>query len=414
MSQLNPTAVSPQERIEVLDIIRGFALFGVLLVNMSFFKSLLATPPKSPLESVAILDQLAAWLILVLAEGKFFVIFSFLFGLGFYIFMERTEMKGLDISRLYKRRLWGLLIIGAVHLIFIWSGDILFAYSIAGFFLLLFRKKKDATLRKWIVILLSLGTISVLLFSYVNFFIIKLVGEEAMLSSLREMAFTLQTGTFAEILASRFPEALGILFMNTPLVVIIVLPLFLMGFYAGKKQIFRRTTELLASFQKVRNISLLVGFFMSLLFIVLEIVNHGTASAAGSSPWLLPALSEVLKYFTGIVLGTFYVSSLVLLYANDTGRKIIQPLGYVGKMALTNYLMQSIICVLIFYGYGLGMFGQLTPFEGLLLTVTIFAAQIVFSSLWLKHYAFGPFEWVWRMFTYKKRFAIKRSLKCQS
>ena len=409
MAQLNPTSVSPQERIEILDIIRGFALFGVLLVNMSFFKSLLATPPKSPLESTAVLDQLAAWLILLLAEGKFFVIFSFLFGLGFYIFMERTEMKGLDIARLYKRRLWGLLIIGAVHLIFIWAGDILFAYSIAGFFLLLFRKRKDATLRKWIAILLSFTAISIILLSFLNFLILKLVGEEAMLSSLKEMAFILQTGTYAEILASRFSEALGILFINTPFAVFAVLPLFLMGFYAGKKQIFRRTTELLASFQKVRNTSFLAGVFMSLLFIVLEIVNHGSSSGYGSSSWLLPALSEVLKYFTGIMLGTFYVSSLVLLYTKDTGRKIIQPLAYVGKMALTNYLMQSIICVLIFYGFGLGMFGQLTPFEGLLLAITIFAGQIIFSSLWLKRYAFGPFEWVWRMFTYKRRFAIKRS-----
>ncbi len=414
MAQLNPTSVSPQERIEILDIIRGFALFGVLLVNMSFFKSLLATPPKSPLESTAVLDQLAAWLILLLAEGKFFVIFSFLFGLGFYIFMERTEMKGLDIARLYKRRLWGLLIIGVVHLIFIWSGDILFAYSIAGFFLLLFRKRKDATLRKWIVILLSFAAIATFFIYLLGVFATKLAGEDAMLFHLKEMALTLQTGTYAEILASRFSnEVLAILLISTPFIVVAVLPLFLMGFYAGKKQVFRRTfrrtTELLSSFQKVRNTSFLAGVFMSLLFIVLEIVNHGSSSGYGSSPWLLPALSEVLKYFTGIVLGTFYVSSLVLLYTKDTGRKIIQPLAYVGKMALTNYLMQSIICVLIFYGFGLGMFGQLTPFEGLLLAITIFAGQIIFSSLWLKRYAFGPFEWVWRMFTYKRRFAIKKS-----
>ncbi len=238
-----------------------------------------------------------------------------------------------------------------------------------------------------------------------EFFAVDIVGEDVMLTMQNEMTRTLQSGTYTEILIHRFyNEVLGIVFMVTPLSVAVVLPLFLLGFYAGKKQIFRRTGELISSFRKVQTVSFLAGLLMSIIFIMIEIANYKTYS------WSLTVANGIIQYFTGILLGTFYVTSIVVFCRKGSFKKFIQPLGHVGRMALTNYLMQSIICVLIFYGYGLGMFGQLSFFKGLLLATAIFATQIVLSGLWLKYYAFGPFEWLWRMFTYKKTISIKQRI----
>ena len=140
----------PAERINEIDIIRGLALFGILMVNMSFYKYPVFFE-RSPSGYPEGIEWFSAWFIQILFTSKFYAIFSFLFGLGFFIFMERTLAKGLELVPFYRRRLFALLAFGFIHLVIIWTGDILFTYALVGFILLGFRKMPLKSIRKWII-----------------------------------------------------------------------------------------------------------------------------------------------------------------------------------------------------------------------------------------------------------------------
>ena len=152
-------ATGPLERVKEIDIIRGFALLGILLVNISTFKAPGFVVQLSPADYSGAVNQALAWFIDVLVRGKFYTIFSFLFGLGFYIFISRLQEKGLPANILFKRRLLVLLGIGLLHLVLLWSGDILHTYALTGFFLLLFIRVPAAKLKWWILVLLILSTL---------------------------------------------------------------------------------------------------------------------------------------------------------------------------------------------------------------------------------------------------------------
>ncbi|MGV8145887.1 MAG: DUF418 domain-containing protein [Alkaliphilus sp.] len=406
MNQTHASPILGKQRIEIIDIIRGFALLGVLIANMPIFNSLALLFSKSPLEYGSLAARWHAWELTLLVHGRFFVIFSFLFGLGFYIFMNRVESKGLKVASLFNRRMLGLLIIGFLHLVFVWSGDILFAYSIAGFFLLLFRKKAPNSILKWIVILLILAILAMTFMHSINFLVEAMIGEEEVSKSLLvihdEMASVLPSGTYFHILSARLRhEVASILLFGVPSVVLIVLPLFLMGFYVGKQRYFERVDELLPSFKKLWRLSLMLGVVISVPLVFLEIITYSSSS-------FLPVVAlEIVKYLSGIIIGAFYVTSLVLLFKNNRFKKLLSYFGYVGRMALTNYLMQSFICVFIFYGFGLGFFGRISLLWGTFLSLGIFMLQMYASKLWLNHYKYGPFEWVWRKFTYKHKLLLK-------
>lgn len=174
-----------------------------------------------------------------------------------------------------------------------------------------------------------------------------------------------------------------------------------MGFYVGKKRYFERIEELLPSFKKVCKYSFIIGVTLCVPLFLLVIHVH-------NAPSLLPVLLlSILQYFSGIAIGTFYVTSLVLLFKSKKFKKLTSYFGYIGRMALTNYLMQSFICVFIFYGFGLGFFGQVSLIQGTILSLAILVIQVFASKLWLTQFKYGPFEWLWRMFTYGQKIPIK-------
>ncbi|MCD5415189.1 MAG: DUF418 domain-containing protein [Clostridiales bacterium] len=405
MKQDYPAPISSNQRIEIIDIIRGFALFGVLIANMSLFKSLALFFPKSPLEYESVANMWHAWGLTLFVQGRFFVIFSFLFGLGFYIFMNRAETKGFKVSKLFSRRMLGLLVMGFLHLAFIWTGDILLAYSIAGLFMMSLRKKSSKSIIKWIVILFVVAIIFMSIvhsMQYINQ-TFNSVNPEALASWKQNVHDSMASGTYLQILSMRFKnEMLVALIIILPYIVTIVMPLFLMGFYVGKKRYFERVPELLLGFKKIWRISSLLGVLGSIALVLLEIHTFHYSSLI-----MIISLS-LLRYFSGIIVGTFYITSLVLLFNNKKLAKLINGFSHIGKMALTSYLMQSFICVLIFYGFGLGFFGKVSLIEGTIISLVILIIQVYASKLWLNYYKYGPFEWLWRMFTYGKKFSIKR------
>jgi len=386
------TPVQTHERIEVVDILRGFAIFGILLINMSSFGEI-----SYNLSNIAdIIDKTTVVLLQFFAQAKFYSLFSFLFGWGISIQMARAASKGYRFLPLILRRLAILLFFGLIHGIFIWVGDILTTYAIMGLLLLLFKNRSRRTLL--ITALFCLG-FSILL---------TLPGETldmfhqwyaASTDFLRQSTFPSNlyaTGTYAEIIPLRIEEFIGSLlwfiywFGN-------IFSMFLLGLYAGKRRIFQNIQQHLPLIRRIMGMGLFIGMVFNGIFVYTNL-----------QPSWIPGAYHRLATTGSRTIGApalmlFYVGAIILLAQKKTWYSRLAPLAPVGRMALSNYLMQSVICTLIFYGYGFGLFGEFSPTVGLILSISIYLSQIRFSAWWMERYQFGPMEWLWRSLTYGKR-----------
>lgn len=395
---IQPTA--SEERIRILDFLRGFSLFGVLLVNMTLFRTTLFDYPRRMLDYAEVTDQWIALIMQIFISGKFISVLSFLFGLGFFLFMERAEQKGLSFVPLYRRRLLALFIIGLLHLVLIWNGDILHVYALAGLVLLWLRNKSLPSLLRWMIFFFLLSTIMAALAGWIEYFAQNMLGEELLQQQalLSEMALaTYAGGSFLEIAAFRLFFELPNMAISLLYTVPFVLVLFLAGLYAGRRNVFRDLEGNLSFIKKVWSVSGLLGILLTVFYVCIEL------EALLPGPALTMILLEVSKHISMILLSFFYMTSLLLLLASKKiSQNVFTPLASMGRMTLTNYLLQSFICVFIFYGFGLGYIGKVSLLQVLLLTLIIYSLQVVVSMLWLKRYSFGPMEWLWRRITYKK------------
>lgn len=390
------TPVRPGARIEVVDILRGFSVLGILLVNMLSFAGY-----RVSLQEMEPLNRAVVLFIKFIAQAKFYTLFSFLFGWGMAIQMRRAAQRGTRFVPLYARRLFILLLIGLVHAVLIWNGDILVTYALLGFPLLLFRKRSGRTLLvavavcMLIPILLSTpGPAGAFCEAY----------DRVTEGYRREMVVGYQAGVYSE---GNYVEATlqrlrelrhgysQLLFWATH-----VFGMFLLGLYVGRRKILQNISAHLPLFRQVMWGGLTLGVACNLVFV-----------AATASPSLVPSSCYELatrgaRTVGGPALCLFYVSAIVLLVhgnartASVRWRERLAPLAPVGRMALSNYLLQSVVCTLIFYGYGLGLYGKLGPAITLILTLAIYRVQVGLSAWWLDRYRFGPVEWVWRSLTY--------------
>lgn len=391
----------PRERIQELDVIRGFALFGILLVNMTLFKSVVDYFfIKTPVDMPNFADQLGMWFIQLFATGKFYAIFSFLFGLGFYIFLERLMAKGWSPTTLYRRRLLGLLIFGLVHLVFIWSGDILFYYSVVGFFLMAFRRASPETLVPWIIFLFILAVLIEGGFSLIISAAQVILGEEftaEQTAMMEEATAVFRDGSFVEILRYRWTWEVWPALLMLVYYVPAVLAYFLCGLYAGKMGVFKNVEAHLPSLKRVWRWGLGGGAVFTGLYILM-----GAEIIPVADLWRLPLLS-MINQAGAVFLSAFYVTSLLLLLQKAFWKRVLTVFSAPGRMALTNYLSQSILCVLIFYGYGGGYFNQVSVVGGIGLTFGIVFLQVLWSNWWMARFNYGPLEWLWRYFTYRQK-----------
>ena len=379
--------VETKERIDILDILRGFAVFGILAVNIAGMAGPVWLPGYAPPADIPWYDQVAEFLVNFLALGKFYVVFSFLFGLGFSIQMERAEEKGKDVRSFYPRRLWILFALGLLHSTFFFIGDILRHYALLGLLLMVFRKRSDKTLLVWAGIFMA-----------INFITLGLMGGPLGGSGgdlPKEMAGILPmardvylNGNFFQVAMFQVGASLFsfvIVFMTQGGT---VMALFLLGLLAGRRQFFQRLPE----HQQLLKLLFLWGM-------VFGIALNGAFILFADMTW-----ASTLFWTLGApILGGAYIAGLCLLRLNTTGANWVAPLGNVGRMALTNYLMHSIIGALLFNGYGLGYYERVGPAGLWGITLLIFAAQIPLSSWWLSRFRFGPMEWLWRSLTYRQR-----------
>lgn len=409
------TPVPQTERIQIVDILRGFALFGILLVNMAIFSNpfqaiLFPADPAMPWY-----DWAATWLIHFLAEGKFYAMFSMLFGLGMILLMERIEARGRRFVPFYMRRLLALLLIGIVHAFLIWPGDILILYALLGFPLLLFRKARPRTLLIWAVILIAIPLI----------FTAAATGLVAMGSMTPEGAQMIEQsfaatkagyaadvargseiyagGGFLEITAQRAYDYSSMGLISFFVLGFNILAMFLVGAWFGKRRIF---ADLAAHRPFLRRL-LVVGLVMGLLGNAIYATLIMGIPRYDASPELL--MATVAQGIGAPLLMLGYVAAISLLTLRPAWGRWLAVLAPVGQMALTNYLLESIIATTIFYGYGLALFGQVGAAWGIVLTVAIYLLLIPFSHWWMKRFRYGPAEWLWRSLTYWKRQPMRRT-----
>jgi uncharacterized protein len=399
---VNIAPIHESERITVLDVLRGLAVFGILLLNMrGFSQPLLYLNETGQALWPDGQNQFVDAVITMFGEGKFYSMFSFLFGLGVYLFISRIGIKGQKLYGLYFRRMTALLLFGLLHALLLWWGDILVMYAIGGFLLIAFYSMHTRTLLNWMIALTSSYVFFTMLRTGLNALIIliepssidsSMVVEEYK-AKVVQAIHVYHSGSWFDIYAQRLEE-LKYHYNNSQLTILLLLTMFLAGMYAGKKGWFNDISNHLSVFRKAHNWGLFIGLPLSILLWISDELTNPTGTTI-----------EILIYTISMSIGIpamsiFYIASIVLWHQRKPKLALWHSLSNVGRMALSNYLGQSVICTFLFYSYGLGLYGKVSPAESVLITLAIFGVQLILSAWWLKRFRFGPMEWVWRSITY--------------
>ena len=403
-------AVAPvpaRERIATLDVLRGIALLGVLVANVwLWFSGLWFRFPGVLREmrlSRGTADAVVHNALGVLVSGKALATFSFLFGLGMAVQMLRARQRGAGVSALHARRLAVLLAIGIVHTL-LWYGDILLSYAVVGFALFLFRDREDEAVLACAVVLLF--GVPLMYYGYVLAGALASAAPAAPVAAgggaaavLREEALAaFRSGAPAELVEANL--RLWRWFNLTPAALPALaerLGLFLLGFYAGRREVFRGVADHLPLFRRLALWGTAAGLALALGSAVLLDLSIPAPGAPPPAPWLGPARGLLANLGTPL-LALGYVAIATLLVHAARLRRVLDAFAPVGRMALTNYLSQTLICLTVFYGGGLG--GRVGPAAGLGIALAVFAVQMAWSAAWLARYHFGPAEWAWRSLTY--------------
>lgn len=391
------------KRVNEIDAIRAVALLGILMMNiMTFAGSYMGLGTEGLSASyTGTANENSLWFINAFVTSSFFTMFSFLFGLGFYIFMERARLKSEKPDLLFVRRLVILLIIGILHGIFIWFGDILTQYAITGFWLLLFaRVKPVVNLIVPIVIFvigsLFIGLLAVIMNRFIGLDGIDMAGADKV-PGFMYFNFTeiMHNGTYMDLLGlntSMFLLSTTGIIITMP----IVLAMFLLGLYVGQKNLHMTFSNHLKKIAIFGVIALLIGIPLKLY------TGYYMTFPGSGATEIISGLSYTLG---GPLVAMGYVALLVILFVKvPVLVRILQPAG---QMALTNYLMQSIVMVSFFKISGL--YDQVDAVYFIPISIGFFMIQVGLSHIWMRYFTYGPFEWLWRTLTYMRVVPIKRS-----
>ena len=417
---LSPTTA--KERHVVLDALRGLALLGIALANFPEFAlwTFLSADEQSAMPTAGV-DRIIRFLQYMLVDGKFYTIFSLLFGVGFALILSRHSVS------LFVRRMAILIVIGACHLMFIWSGDILLLYAIGGLLLPL-AVPSSVTTRpfvraRWLSLLrpLCLRLKDRLLLWLAACLILIPVGLDA-LTEYGGIDFAgpfynlwwteasrqgITEENFATWLrdADSYPQMFAFLLQGAcermwefvsghrlPKVV----GLFIIGYLIGKHRLYARLDKYHSWLRRLCKYALAWGLLASALY---------AWSATEGHPWGL-TVHSLLYAVSVIPLAFGYIALFCLLFMRCPTNRSFTWLAAPGRMALSNYLSQSLIGVLLFYGLGLGLGCSMGLVYIELTALTVFAVQIAVSGWWLQWFRFGPLEWIWRMLTYGNYFKL--------
>jgi uncharacterized protein len=395
-----PTLSSSGERIAVVDVLRAYALFGIIITH-SVDGFLAGQEPVTDFMLFSPLDRVVAQLEHLFTFGKFYSIFSVLFGLSFAIQLRNATQKGAGFSGRFAWRLAVLALIALVHGAF-FAGDILIIYALLGLLLIPFRNMKTKTLLITGLILVF-NVPGLLLGAAVLAAPIspeQLQGNAETQAKILEMAKQVfeikQSGSFAQLAQTNY--TIGILGKMVFMVITgrlwITFGLFLLGMCAGRLEIFKDSDANRAFFRKLLWPAGLVAFVTTLFE-----WRYPIGQQFRSGMDLLHWFSMQIQH---ISLATFYVAAITLLFWRRPTQGVLPALAPLGRMGLTAYLGQTVFGMLVFYGLGLGLLGKIGAAAAVGAAIAFFVLQILLAHAWSKRFRMGPAEWVWRSLTYFK------------
>lgn len=362
-------------RIKQIDVMRGFALLGIGLENLFSMHTTNVLFAEYSARYPHGVNHFLLLGLMVLVRGKFYPIFSFVFGASAALGLPSQG------QRFFLRRLGGLFLLGALQVLFIWEGDVLIQYACMGGLLLLLRNRSPK-------LLLLLGA-GLLLFSFVG----KLWGAPGEPIPVQNVA-TLKSGSFLELMAFRVQEYLQSIFTWQALLFYArIFAFMLLGFAFVRS----RKLPLLASPVRLRKCFL--GHLGLMLVLVAVAQIAGWRGESGDGFWLKEVSLGVYFYAAVVCLA----SLPLLLWAMPLFQRVLSPLQVLGRLTLTHYLVQNLLFSLLFYGYGLGLFLELEPWQCVLLYGAVISVQLYFSSWLLRRYKLGPVEYFLRWIAGKKQ-----------
>lgn len=402
----NAQPVAASRRIVVLDALRGFALMGIALANFPEFSlwTFLSEGEQQALPT-AEADRVVRFLQYLLVDGKFYTIFSVLFGIGFSIIISHAVERGADGFRIFYRRMVLLLIIGQLHMMFVWSGDILALYAAMGLLLPLFRRQSERRLLGWaFLVLLPLPVVIAACRELTGLnpsdALYRQWWAVADAQGIREDNFATwlcDAGSYTDVLRFLLQGAVERMWeFVSGQRYFKVLGLFVIGYYIGKRRLFQQLDNHRRLLTGVCRIGFFAGLPMSVVY-AYECTN--------GHPWG-STIHELLYASSVYPLGLAYMAALCRLYLYRKSCRLWHLLAYPGRMALTCYVGQSLFGILLFYGIGFGWGATTGLWPTELISLAVFAFEILFCALWLRNFNFGPLEWLWRMLTYGRRFEL--------
>ncbi|MCY7618573.1 DUF418 domain-containing protein [Bacillus pumilus] len=376
--------MSLRDRVHFLDIVRGFALMGIILVN---YFLIVDSAKGFDMEANDVFHNLVNWF----ASGKFITLFSFLFGVGFMIFMDRAAQKVDSPNKLFARRLTILLGIGLLHVTFVWIGDILTHYAAAGFLLLFFYKRRAKTILYWLITLFVIQLLTpffAMLFNIINTVSSgKPVFADFELASHNSLTYLASIGDRWTDMATMASGSFSIIYS--------MFLMFLLGVYFVKMEFFKNMEAKKAIWNRIWVI-FTIAFMITQSSTIITAVNP-----VENTLWM--DMASALEQNGGLTGSMFYMSTLAMLFLHVPQlRGALMVFTKVGRMSLTCYLLHSIIGTMLFLKYGAGLVDHLQPAGTFFMAIGVYVFLVLFSTLWLKRFKYGPMEFIWRQLTYGK------------
>jgi uncharacterized protein len=428
------------ERILALDAVRGFALFGILVVNVLGVSGLRAFA----IDESGAIEPLLRQIVETFFQGKFVSLFSILFGISFFLQLDRLYTKNVSVYPRYWRRLSVLFLFGVLHTQ-LQPGEVLMPYALCGALLLVFYKTPWKIVLAATVLLIAAPhlhtawTTANAMSQVTAETSVDQSGDGAAgdIDNDPQVAADLDSeagdrGWEREVLPGRSwdpydgPEAVrvfssgslaevsaysreftldrwatswaGYLWITFPL------PMMLIGLLIGRSGVLRQLDDR----QGLLRVVFWGGLAVGLGLYRLVAPAFAWASADGWNPWA-GMVGNILFVVSALFLALAYGAGVFLLFRRDAVRRLLAPLGAVGRMALTNYLLQTLITTGLFWGFGLGWFGRYGAGTVEIIAIIIFASQAAFSIVWLRYFRYGPIEWLWRCGTYWQVLPLKTS-----
>ncbi|NNK69639.1 MAG: DUF418 domain-containing protein [Flavobacteriaceae bacterium] len=393
---MSHTTTNPSKRIQSIDALRGFALAGIVFVHMvEQYTAGMIPEDWQTVKNAGLIDQIIEGAMFIIIRGKFFALFSLLFGLSFFIQMDRAAKKGMRFEGRFLWRLVILFIIGAVHQMF-YSGDILTIYAVVGLLILPFYKVKN----KYILIVAF-----VFLFGIARFVTYAITGVDDIFPLTgkgdEEYWEILKTGSILEVFHINSMERM-LAKINFQIGFFgrggLTLGFFLLGLWIGKTRIIEAIDKEKDNLNKIMKWSL-GGLGIFLILTPVLFMLHGQNQSMDS--WV--AMLALTSYDQFNLSFTFVIAiGFLLLFNKDSWQRRLIVFAPYGRMALTNYFLQSVIGTYILFGWGLGYVGEIRNYQMFIIAIVVIILQMLISKWWLSKFRYGPLEWLWRSATYLK------------